>query len=200
MHSINIKGDPDVLQGDLEISHRVGALLRQWRRSLRFSIEELADRCQGRISARHIRRIEAGEVSPTLLTVECLRKALGIAATQLWLPLSLEEENIPLYAARCLPQPPFLAVDFHPGKTTPRYAMQEDSAQYAVLLQEGLGLLGRGTILHLSPAAPVAPGALVLGFREDGAAGLLRWKFGPDAEAISQQAMKVHKVVWIQPV
>jgi transcriptional regulator with XRE-family HTH domain len=182
----------------LGVTEHFGYVLQFWRKRLGLSCEEVSQRSGRLISARHVRRLEAGETSSSYETFFHFRNGLGLTTTQMWLPFFLDEERIPVYSGWFLPQNECLSVNFFPGKTAWRYGPERDPEQYAVELRNGQGLFEAGTILHLSPNAKLEPGSLVLSFDGAGACHLFRLGADPAAEALCKNNLR-HKVIWIQP-
>ncbi len=182
------------------INQKVGMILKHWRQQKRMSAEELALKTEGRVSSRQIRRIEAGQGSTTYETFHHLRKALDLSPAQMWLPFLVEAEKIPLFSARPLPQANYLAINFFPGKTICRYSLQNDPEQYACILEQNLGVLGTGSVLHISPNEEIRNGNLALGFRTDGSTKLFRMGSDMEFQISSQHPnLKMHRISLIVP-
>ena len=177
---------------------RLGKILREWREKKRFSHEELAGRTGGKVSARHIRRMEAGETSATFETFFYVREALGLSMTKMWLPYHIHEEQIPLYLGRPSDEEGLFSITFNPNKTVNRYTLRPDTELYAVQLLEDIGIFSKGTILQVSPIEEITSGNLVIRFGEGGDAKLLRIDSNENPSKLFD-GFKVHKVVLIEP-
>ncbi len=182
------------------INQKVGMILRHWRQKKHMSAEQLALKTAGKVSSRQIRRIESGQGSTTYETFYHLRKALDLSPAQMWLPFLVEEDTVPLFSAHPLPQANYLAINFFPGKTICRYSLQNDPEQYACVLEQNLGVLGAGSILHISPNGEIRNGNLALGFRTDGSTKLFRMGSDMEFQISSRHPnLKMHRVILIVP-
>lgn len=184
------------LESDEEINRYLGEIIKNWRKQKRLSVQSLSERTQGRLSTRQIQRIEAGAASATYKSLYLLRVALELTTTEMWFPYFLHEEQVPLCSGFPLPKDGMISINFTPGRTVARYALQNDRDQYALELKGSHGLLGPGSMLLVSPAAKVNPGDLVLAIREEGVAKLFRFGIdNPPADYLEKAS--VHKVVQI---
>lgn len=80
-------------QEDTDIKRRFGKAIRQRRRSLDLSQEQLAERAE--LHRTYISSIERGERNPSLENIEKLAKALDISISALFANYGIEVESEP---------------------------------------------------------------------------------------------------------
>jgi hypothetical protein len=176
----------------------LGKILCDWRQKKNLSLEELARRTEDQVSARHLRRIEAGANSPTYETYLFIRQGLGVSTMEMFLPYLSYEDQIPVFHGRPLPKSDLFAVQFQPGKSVTKYQAHGDPELYAILLLGDFGLIGAGSLLKVSPRSPLEEGCLVWGMRRDGKARIFRWHGVPEKTHTAGYQF-VHRILLIHP-
>lgn len=176
----------------------LGLIVREWRHKKSLSLEELSRNTGGAVSARHLRRIEAGECSATYETFFHIRGGMNMTTTEMFMPYFIYENQIPLYSAQPVPKSALLKVGFTPGITKNKYPLMEDPGVYAICLEEDFGFLAKGTLLEMSPLAPLEEGSLVLGLRSDGMVRVFRLEAAPE-KVRKDDYQFIHRIVLIEP-
>jgi transcriptional regulator with XRE-family HTH domain len=167
-------------------------------RQKNLTLEELARRTEGQVSARHLRRIETGKSSTTYETYCFIRQGLGVSSVEMFLPYISEEYQIPIFFGRPLSKADLFAVKFQPGETVTKYQAHDDPELYAILLLGNFGLIGEGSLLHVSPRSPLEEGCLVWGVRRDGTARIFRWEVTAEKNCTVGYQF-VHRILLILP-
>jgi hypothetical protein len=121
-----------------------------------------------------------------------------VGSAEMLVPYFSYEDQIPVFVGRALPRSDIFAVKFQPGKTVAKYQTHGDPELYAILLLGDFRLIGKGSLLHVSPRSPLEEGCLVWGMRRDGKAKIFRWHAA--AEKTRGPAYQyAHRIILIRP-